>query len=84
MHKHAPFSHKEIQALDLYQTCGMFHPYTCPRCSNSILVPMISGLICQECHTVQTQVFNWTCSLEDVQQCITNLRDSPIGKFITC
>ena len=81
MHVKAPFSPEQIQALKLYQECGMFHPYTCSHCECN-LFPSVDGMVCSNykcCHT-QDWVLNWTCDLKNVEQLIENLKNYSLVK----
>lgn len=33
---YAPFTASEVEALNLYQVSGVFHPFTCARCGTNL------------------------------------------------
>jgi hypothetical protein len=81
MRENAPFNLNQIEALKLYQSCGLFHPYTCPKCSNE-LFPTEDGFMCnyEPQYPVQTWALNWTTDLEKMKDMIERIREP----LITC
>ncbi len=76
MHQKAPFNPEQIKALQLYQTCGLFHPYTCSCLSPGKLplVPYECGLMCWACFKIQNWALNWTTDFSSVSKLITSMK----------
>lgn len=54
MNDTTPWSEEDILVLNLWQTCGMFHPYTCGNdSSHSDLVATKNGWVCKNCDYTQ-------------------------------
>jgi hypothetical protein len=71
MHSRAPFTASQVEALVLYQTNNIFHPYTCSCEEGSLLVPNENGLYCPSCRKNQTWAVNWTTDLNRIRQTYT-------------
>jgi hypothetical protein len=57
----APWTYEQVEALQLYQDSGIFHPFTCGNRDDhpvvhgdkGILIPTVRGWICQFCDYTQ-------------------------------
>ena len=48
----APFTPQQVEALNKYQNCGIWHPFTCGNCRN-VLTATEKGWICSQCDYTQ-------------------------------
>lgn len=50
-----PFNSDIIEAFNQYQNSGIFHPYTCGKCSNTLSIKTES-LFCNKCDYTQDTI----------------------------
>lgn len=55
----APFTDDEVDALNLYQASGVFHPFTCANGDRFDLVASNSGWKCPYCGYTQDWAHHW-------------------------
>lgn len=69
---YAPWTDKQVEALNFYQKSGRLHPYTCGGgggpCSGVDLVATNNGWVCPQCGRLQTDV------IKDIFEVVALLR----------
>lgn len=74
----APWTPRQVEALQLYQDSGLFHPFTCGdrgghpdmRGDKGVLVPTVRGWICQFCDYTQDWAHPMMADLDQMQAAI--------------
>lgn len=84
VHIKAPWTPEQVDALQLFQTSGVMHPFTCPDHSQrSDLVPTVRGWICQFCDYTQDWAHAFMADRQAIERAIATLiawqRDVPSG-----
>jgi len=55
----APFTDDQLASLRDFQSCGVMHAYTCPKCGLE-LIPTHIGLFCRDHGVVQSWALRFT------------------------